>query len=59
LTTTVAQLNFIRWCITNGVIDQCMITKTADSQTPPETLKQCNHNKTNSNCNSIEAVKHI
>jgi hypothetical protein len=59
LTTTVAQLNFIRWCITNGVIDQCMITKTADLQTPPETPKQCTHNNTNSNCNSFVSVKNI
>jgi hypothetical protein len=28
LTTTVAQLNFIRWCITNGIIEHILNNKT-------------------------------
>jgi hypothetical protein len=32
ITTTVAQLNFIRWCITNGIIEY-LVTKKPTSQT--------------------------
>ena len=35
LTTTVAQLNFIKWCLTNGIIDYMLKHKPV-GQTPPE-----------------------
>jgi len=43
LTTTVAQLNFIRWCITNGIIDHLKQMLTA--QTPVQIQEQCSHSK--------------
>jgi len=36
LTTTVAQLNFVKWCLTNGIIEY-MITHKPVGQTHPET----------------------
>jgi len=35
LTTTVAQLNFIKWCLTNGIIEY-MLTHKPSGQSPPE-----------------------
>jgi hypothetical protein len=34
LTTTVAQLNFIKWCLTNGIIEY-MLTHKPSGQSPP------------------------
>lgn len=34
VTTTVAQLNFIRWCITNGIIEY-LLTQKPNAQTRP------------------------
>jgi hypothetical protein len=34
LTTTVAQLNFIKWCLTNGIIEY-MLTHKPGGQSPP------------------------
>jgi hypothetical protein len=34
LTTTVAQLNFIKWCLTNGIIEY-MLTHKPSGQIPP------------------------
>ena len=48
LTTTVAQLNFIRWCISNGIIDY--ITKMEGAQIHSESLEQCTHNKIGTDC---------
>lgn len=52
LTTTVAQLNFIRWCITNGIIEyiQEALTDRASKQIPPEIEGECIHNKTYTDC---------
>lgn len=48
-TTTVAQLNFIRWCITNGIIDYMLIQK--DSlQTHSETQEKSTHSKIRKEC---------
>ena len=49
LTTTVAQLNFIRWCITNGIIEY-LITQKEALQTLPEIQGHCIHNKTRTDC---------
>jgi len=48
LVTTVAQLNFIRWCITNGIIEyiQEALTDRAMTQTLPEIVTEYIHNKT-------------
>lgn len=41
LTTTVAQLNFIRWCITNGIIAYLINNKTSlNSKTSPPDLHE-------------------
>lgn len=45
LTTTVAQLNFIKWCLTNGIIDY-MTTNKPCEQSRPETPEPNTHSKT-------------
>jgi hypothetical protein len=44
-TTTVAQLNFLRWCVMNGIIDY-MTTEKELLRSRPETEEACTHNKT-------------
>lgn len=43
-TTTVAQLNFIRWCIKNGIIEH--IKSLEDYRTRLKIQAQCNHSNT-------------
>jgi len=45
LTTTVAQLNFIKWCLTNGIIDY-MTTNKPYEQSHPGTPEPSIHNRT-------------
>jgi hypothetical protein len=45
LTTTVAQLNFIRWCIKNDIIDY-MIKEKPKIQTPQKISTDCTHSGT-------------
>lgn len=49
LTTTVAQLNFIKWCLTNGIIDYMQkagpFKEKPDAQSRPETPELNNRNK--------------
>lgn len=45
LTTTVAQLNFIKWCLTNGIIDY-ILTHKPDVQIRSETPESSIHNRT-------------
>ena len=45
LTTTVAQLNFIRWCIKNNVIEY-MIKEKPKILNPPKSSVDCIHNGT-------------
>lgn len=45
ITTTVAQLNFIKWCITNDIIDYIVNRKPLCSN-HLKTLVNCNHNNT-------------
>lgn len=52
-TTTCAQLNFLRWCIQNGVVEyleKAPIKQKEDGHTHPETLEGCIHNKTDTGC---------
>ena len=52
-TTTCAQLNFLRWCIQNGVVEyleKAPIKQKEDGQTPPGTPRGCTHSKTGTNC---------
>ena len=53
-TTTCAQLNFLKWCIQNGIIEYLekvpSIKHKEDEQTHPETQEECNHSKTNTDC---------
>jgi hypothetical protein len=43
-TTTIAQLNFIRWCITNGIVDHIKSLKEYRSRL--KTQDQCDHSNT-------------
>ena len=54
LTTTVAQLNFIRWCITNGIINH--LKKMPTGQIPPEIPGQNIHSKIDTNCTPVKSV---
>lgn len=52
-TTTCAQLNFLRWCIQNGVVEYLEkepIKQKEGEQSRPETPVEYNHNKTCINC---------
>jgi hypothetical protein len=49
LTTTVAQLNFIKWCITNGIIGY-LIKQMATAQSRPGSPEPCNHSRTDTGC---------
>jgi hypothetical protein len=52
-TTTCAQLNFLRWCIQNGVVDyleKTAIKQKEDGQSRPGTPEGYTHNKTCTNC---------
>jgi hypothetical protein len=48
LTTTCAQLNFLRWAISNGIIN--VLTRMEGKQIPPETVEGHNHSKIDTNC---------
>ena len=52
-TTTCAQLNFLRWCIQNGVVEyleKAPIKQKEDGQILPEIPKECTHSKIDINC---------
>lgn len=51
LVTTVAQLNFIRWCITNGIVEyiKVALTSKAATQIHPEIEAQCIRSSTCTN----------
>lgn len=48
LSTTVAQLNFIKWCIVNDIIE---FVKTRSYNNPQKTANECIQNSTDSVCN--------
>ena len=51
LTTTCAQLNFLRWAISNGIVNILKnFTGTEEKQNHPETVKESIHNKTSTDC---------
>lgn len=50
LTTTVAQLNFLKWVIQNGIVDHMIKTQKEVPQTLPEIEESCTHNKIHINC---------
>ena len=54
LTTTVAQLNFIRWCITNGIIAH--LKKMPSGQNHPEIPEQNIHSKIDTGCTPVKSV---
>ena len=60
LTTTVAQLNFIRWCITNGIVDYItekgVPSLKATQLDHPKSLKEHIHNNTDTSCTIVESV---
>ena len=49
IVTTVAQLNFIRWCITNGVIHFLLREKRSE-HTHPGSKELCNRSNTHTYC---------
>ena len=59
-TTTCAQLNFLRWCVQNGIVEyleKAHIKHKEDGQSPPETPEACSHSKTCTNC--IPAISEL
>jgi hypothetical protein len=55
-TTTCAQLNFLRWCIQNGVVEYLekeALKQKGDGQILPGTLEEYIHNKTYTNCTPV------
>jgi hypothetical protein len=51
LTTTCAQLNFLRWAISNGIVEVLRkLTETEGKQNHPETVKDCIHSKIGTSC---------
>ena len=51
LTTTCAQLNFLRWAISNGIVGVLRrLIETEEKQTPPEIVEDCIHNRTGTSC---------
>jgi hypothetical protein len=49
LTTTVAQLNFLRWCLTNGIVSY-LLTEKELLRNHPEILEACIHSKIDTSC---------
>ena len=49
LTTTCAQLNFLRWCLTNGIVDY-LLTEKELLRNRPETPEECIRNRTDTDC---------
>lgn len=47
--TTPAQLNFLRWSISNGIVD-ALIKYTVEMHTHPEISKDCTHSKKGTDC---------
>ena len=51
LITTCAQLNFLRWAISNGIVNILKnFTGMEEKQSHPGTVKECTHNKTSTDC---------
>ena len=48
LTTTCAQLNFLRWAISNGIVD--VLTSMEEKQTHSGTAEECSHSKKGTGC---------
>lgn len=53
LTTTVAQLNFLKWVIQNGIVDHMIKTQKEAPQTLPEIEESHSHNKIHINCTPV------
>lgn len=49
LTTTVAQLNFLRWALTNGIVAY-LLTEKELLRNRPEIEEDCIHNKIDTSC---------
>ena len=54
MSTTIAQLNFLKWVIQNGIIDHMLTTKKGDPQNLPETEENCSHSKIHTDCSPAE-----
>jgi len=54
LSTTVGQLNFLKWALVNGIIGALQnLKETEEKQIHPEIAKDCTHNKTDTSCIQI------
>jgi len=58
LTTTCAQLNFIRWVLTNGILDHIIknniiLTEKESLRTRPEKQEECIRNSTDTSCTPV------
>jgi len=56
ITTTVAQLNFLKWVIKNGIVNYMITKKGEDLQTLPETAENCTHSKIHTDCIPVGPV---
>jgi hypothetical protein len=52
LTTTIAQLNFLKWVIQNGIIDH-IPKQMEDAQIHSEIQEPCSHSKTCTDCTPV------
>lgn len=59
ITTTVAQLNFLKWVIQNGIVSHMITTQKEHLQTLPEIQESCTHNKIHTNCSPESPVSCI
>lgn len=57
LTTTVAQLNFLKWVIQNGIVNYMLKTRKGDPQTLPEIEESCSHSKIHTDCIPVQPVQ--
>ena len=60
-TTTCAQLNFLRWCVQNGIVEyleKSPLKHKEDEQSPLGTLGGCSHSKTYTNCTPAKSALH-
>jgi|CryBogDrversion2_2_1035213.scaffolds.fasta_scaffold01903_2 hypothetical protein len=56
ITTTVAQLNFLKWVIQNEIVNHMLMLKKGDQQSLPEIEESCSHSKTHTDCSLVGPV---
>lgn len=59
ITTTCAQLNFLRWAICNGIVSHLKLKGMANEQSHSETRGACIHSKTGTDCTPVSPVQRM